>query len=179
LHIDGNELFPDNWIYVHSTDVETGRISNFRNYVPEICMGKETSIIAMEYWCYDHDAMWKMSDEELIKLGKDEFIRTGLNNGCTITDGYVHKIQRCYPVYSNNYKNVLKPIESYLSSIKGLSVIGRYGAFKYNNQDHSILMGILAADNIVNNSGHNLWDINTDYDNYQERSTITASGLSS
>lgn len=39
-------------------------------------------------------------------------------------------------------------------------------------------MGLLAADNIANNTSHNLWDINTDYDNYQERSTITAAGLS-
>lgn len=178
LHIDGKDLFPDNWLYVHSADVETGRISNFRNYVPEINMGKETTIVAMEYWCYDEDAMWSMSDAELIELGKKELIKTGLNKGAAIMEGHVYKIQRCYPVYSNNYKDVLKPIENYLSTIKGLSVIGRYGAFKYNNQDHSILMGILAADNIVNNAGHNLWDINTDYDNYQERSTITAAGLS-
>jgi protoporphyrinogen oxidase len=179
LHIDGKDLFPDNWLYVHSADVETGRISNFRNYVPEILNGKETTIVAMEYWCYDHDAMWSMSEAELIELGKKEFIKTGLHKGCPILDGHVYKIQRCYPVYSNNYKDVLKPIESYLSGIKGLSVIGRYGAFKYNNQDHSILMGLLAAENIVHRAGHNLWDINTDYDNYQERSTITAAGLSS
>lgn len=178
LHIDGKDLFPDNWLYVHSADVETGRISNFRNYVPEINQGKETTIVAMEYWCYDHDKMWSMSEAELIELGKTELIKTGLHQGCPITDGHVYKIQRCYPVYSNNYKDILKPIESYLSGIKGLSVIGRYGAFKYNNQDHSILMGLLAADNIVTNAGHNLWDINTDYDNYQERSTITAAGLS-
>ena len=59
-----------------------------------------------------------------------------------------------------------------------MSVIGRYGAFKYNNQDHSILMGLLAAENICGNRRrHDLWEINTDYDNYQESSLITASGL--
>jgi len=39
-------------------------------------------------------------------------------------------------------------------------------------------MGLLAADNIINNKEHNLWEINTDYETYQETSTITASGLS-
>ncbi|MBL7897218.1 MAG: hypothetical protein JNJ99_01700, partial [Crocinitomicaceae bacterium] len=58
------------------------------------------------------------------------------------------------------------------------SVIGRYGAFKYNNQDHSILMGVMAAENIASGANHNLWSINTDYEEYQEKSTITASGLS-
>jgi len=65
-----------------------------------------------------------------------------------------------------------------IPSIDGLSVIGRYGAFKYNNQDHSILMGILAAENIANGATNNLWEINTDYEDYQEKSTITESGLS-
>ncbi|MFN9581319.1 MAG: amine oxidase, partial [Bacteroidota bacterium] len=104
--------------------------------------------------------------------------KTGLNKGKPVIAGHVHRIQRCYPVYDRGYKERLKQIEDYLTGIKGLSVIGRYGAFKYNNQDHSILMGLLAADNIVNATTHNLWEINTDYDNYQERSTITATGLS-
>ena len=41
--------------------------------------------------------------------------------------------------------------------------------FKYNNQDHSLLMGLLAADNITKGAGHDLWAVNTDYDRYQER----------
>jgi hypothetical protein len=58
-----------------------------------------------------------------------------------------------------------------------LTVIGRYGSFKYNNQDHSILMGILAAENLVNNSNHDLWSVNSDYESYQEAALITESGL--
>ena len=80
-------------------------------------------------------------------------------------------------MYSTGYKERLKPVEDYLSSIKNLHVIGRYGAFKYNNQDHSILMGRLAAENIMKGTNHNLWEINTDYDNYQESSVITKTGL--
>ena len=46
-----------------------------------------------------------------------------------------------------------------------------YGAFKYNNQDHSILMGLTAAKNIAQNEKNDLWEINTDYE-YQESSKI-------
>ena len=38
-------------------------------------------------------------------------------------------------------------------------------------------MGLLAADNILNAAGHNLWDINADFDRYQEQSLITESGI--
>ena len=59
----------------------------------------------------------------------------------------------------------------------GLTAIGRYGAFKYNSQDHSILMGILAAENILAAGHHDLWAVNTDYRSYQEAALITETGL--
>jgi protoporphyrinogen oxidase len=179
LHVQGKDLFPDNWLYVHSTDLKMGRITNFRNWVPEILNGKDSTIVVLEYWCNDEDAEWNDSPEKWIELGKVELNKTGLIKGAPITEGYVHKIPRCYPVYSRGYKEKLKPVEDYLTTVKGLSVIGRYGAFKYNNQDHSILMGLLAAENLTKNANHNLWEINTDYEDYQESSTITASGLAS
>ena len=131
----------------------------------------------MEYWCYDEDEFWNWNEEKLIALGKEELKKTGLIGNAEISAGYVYKIPRCYPVYGTGYKEVLKPVEDYLTTIKNLQVIGRYGAFKYNNQDHSILMGKLAAENILENKKHNLWEINTDYDSYQESSVITKTGL--
>ena len=177
LHVQGVDLFPDNWLYVHSADLQMGRLTNFRNWVPDIYGKENSSILVLEYWCYDEDSLWKDSDASLIALAKKELIQTGLIKNAPISDGHVHKISKCYPVYEMGYRKKLVPVEEYLSGIQHLSVIGRYGAFKYNNQDHSILMGILAAENILKGSKHNLWDINTDYENYQEASVITATGL--
>ena len=67
-------------------------------------------------------------------------------------------------------------MQAYLRSIDGLSVIGRYGAFKYNNQDHSILMGLMAARNIVLGERNDLWGINTDYE-YQESALLMKTGV--
>jgi hypothetical protein len=58
----------------------------------------------------------------------------------------------------------------YLKRFSNLWPIGRYGSFKYNNQDHSILMGLLVAENIARGATHDLWSINTDYEAYQESS---------
>lgn len=178
LKVEGTDVFPDNWLYVHANDLQMGRITNFCNWVPEINQGEKSTIVALEYWAYDPDKIWNASDEELIALGKEELKKTGLTKDLDITDGYVIKIPKCYPVYGRGYKEPLKLVENHLGSIEGLSVIGRYGAFKYNNQDHSILMGVLAAENIAEGANNNLWEINTDYEDYQEKSTITASGLS-
>ena len=177
LHIQAAEIFPDQWIYVHSPELRTGRVTNFSNWAPQIQRGKSNTILALEYWCYDDEALWKECDERLIALAADEISRTGLVRRETVIEGHVERLHRCYPVYSVGYRQPLKIIESYLSTISGLWAIGRYGAFKYNNQDHSILMGILAAENAMGVGRHNLWEINTDYENYQERSLITETGL--
>ncbi len=177
LNIQSKNLFPDNWLYVHSSDLKMGRVTNFRNWVPQLFKDQESTILALEYWCNEEEDFWKKNDQEIIELAKEEIIKTNLIKGAPITDGFVYRIPKCYPVYNTGYKSSLKPVEDYLSSIKNLSVIGRYGAFKYNNQDHSILMGMMAAENILDNKKHNLWEINTDYDSYQESSVITKTGL--
>lgn len=94
-----------------------------------------------------------------------------------VRNGDVHRIRRCYPVYRRGYKAAVERIADHLRSVEGLSAIGRYGAFKYNNQDHSILMGLLAAENIVGDTTHDLWAVNTDYETYQESATIEETGL--
>ncbi|HVZ34649.1 MAG TPA: FAD-dependent oxidoreductase [Polyangiaceae bacterium] len=177
LHLDAEDLFPDQWIYVHAPDLLTGRITNFRNWVPELNRGERTTIVAMEYWCYEQDEIWRRDDAGLIALASGELAATGLARGAAVLDGKVLRLPRCYPVYARGYRERLAPIQDYLASIAGLSVIGRYGAFKYNNQDHSILMGILAAENIAHGAHHDLWSVNTDTEAYHEAYVITETGL--
>lgn len=177
LKVENTQLFTDQWLYIHSDGIEMGRITNFRNWLPTLYGEEKNSILCVEYWANFEDKLWNLSNEELIQIAKDEVIVSGLNKNSIISDGYVHKLPRCYPVYFSGYKQKLKPIEQFLDSIEGIHVIGRYGSYKYNNQDHSILMGILAAENITENTNHNLWEINTDYESYQESSVITKTGL--
>ncbi len=177
LHVDGTDLFPDQWLYVHSPDLLVGRVTNFRNWVPELYGDAKTTILALEYWANDDDALWQEEDSNLIARAEREIRSTGLIGNAAVLDGDVFRIRRCYPVYARGYKELLQPVIAYLKSFQGLSVIGRYGAFKYNNQDHSILMGLLAAENILQGRQHDLWAINTDYESYQESATITATGL--
>lgn len=177
LHVDDIEHFPDQWLYVHSPDLLMGRVTNFRNWVPELHGNHRTTILALEYWCYDQDPIWKESDQSLIDRATQEITSTGLIGKAPVLAGHVFRIRSCYPVYARGYKQHLEPVISWLRQFRGLTPIGRYGAFKYNNQDHSILMGILAAQNILNQAGHDLWAVNTDYDSYQESAKITAAGL--
>lgn len=172
LEIDGIDLFEDNWIYVHSPDVKHGRITNFRNWCPTLYGDKKTSIICLEFWAFEQDDIWSMADEELTQIAKEEIKKLDLiPTSMKVLNSKVIKIPRCYPVYETGYQEPLKILENYIDSIDKLIPIGRYGSFKYNNQDHSILMGLLAADNITDGQNVNLWEINTDTE-YQEEGEV-------
>jgi len=177
LHVDAIDLFPDNWLYVHAPDLAMGRITNFRNWSPSLHPPTRTTILALEYWCSPKDDEWGWEDRRLIARGTRELTATGLLRGARVIDGTVLRIPRCYPVYRRGYAHHVETIRRHLATIEGLQVIGRYGAFKYNNQDHSILMGLLAAENIMLGTRHDLWGVNADYDAYQEGTRITETGL--
>jgi protoporphyrinogen oxidase len=177
LLVAGRDLFPDQWLYVHSPELLMGRVTNFCNWVPGLCGSSPHTILSLEYWCSDADELWRQSDDDLVRRAGIEMVSTGLLGANAILDGHVVRVKRCYPVYARGYKQHVQTITSYLDSVQGLSAIGRYGAFKYNNQDHSILMGMLAAENILEAKEHNLWGVNTDYEAYQEAAVIGDQGL--
>lgn len=176
--LNGNP-FPDNWIYVHSPDLQFGRVTNFRNWVPKICGTSPHTILALEYWCNTDDPMWKESETSLIRRAQNEITKSGLVSSSPeqLGRGFVFRVPKSYPVYRRGYQNHLRIIRDYVGTIPGLQVIGRYGSFKYNNQDHSILMGRLAAENILSLKANDLWSVNSDYETYQEQCAITATGL--
>jgi protoporphyrinogen oxidase len=176
LEVDSNKLFPDNWIYVHSPEVKHGRITNFRNWCPTINKEKDTTILCMEFWSFDHEELWGYSDEQLSELAAKEIRTLNLiQSSSKILNTSVMRIPKCYPVYETGYMENLQPVIDYLKGFKNLYPIGRYGSFKYNNQDHSILMGILIARQIDTGRDQNLWSINTDSD-YQEETEINLTG---
>lgn len=168
LLINNHHVFDDQWIYVHDERLLCGRITNFRNWVPALYGDSPHTILAMEYWCFDIDPIWLSNNDDIVQLASNEIVRTGLVQRSQILEGFVVRLSKSYPVYFAGYKTLLTPITDYFRQISNLHLIGRYGSYKYNNQDHSILMGIKAAENILFDARHDLWNINTDYDTYQE-----------
>jgi protoporphyrinogen oxidase len=172
LLVDTVDCFPDQWLYIHAPELRVGRITNFRNWVPELPGDSATTALALEYWCFDGDPLWSCPPSELAAVAARELRSTGLIGSSGILDSHVERVHRSYPVYRRGYRTHLDRIAAHLATIKGLTVIGRNGAFKYNNQDHGILMGILAAENILGGARHDLWAVNTDYASYQEGAAV-------
>ncbi len=177
LQVDSDSLFSDQWLYIHSPELKMGRVTNFRNWVPQLYGEERTTILAVEFWCNREDADWKAPDEILIEQATRELRSTGLLGDVAVLSGHVVRVPQSYPLYRRDYREHTEKIIDYLRNFRGLIPIGRYGAFKYVNQDHSILMGILAAEKLLHNQPHDLWNIPTDGETYQEEALISETGL--
>jgi hypothetical protein len=133
----------------------------------------------MEYWCTPGDDFWQQDDQALVTLAQAELLKSRLvGRSHQLGRSFVVRLRDCYPVYRRGYKVHLQTVRSYLESISGLQVIGRAGAFKYNNQGHSTLMGLLAAENLLLGNRHDLWAVNADSDTYQRDAKSAIPGLS-
>lgn len=161
LIIDKPDIFPDNWIYIHTPDVRVSRIQNFKNWSRDMVPDPMLTSLGMEYFCFQSDDFWKSRDNDLIELAKEEVCRLQFAEKGQILDGVVIRAPHAYPLYDENYKTHIETIKSYLSSLSNLQVIGRNGLHRYNNQDHSMLTAICAFQNILGKEG-SVWDINTE-----------------
>jgi len=159
LIINRGDLFPDQWIYVHNPDVKVGRIQNFRNWSPRMVPDPEKTSLGMEYFCTEGDEIWKMPERKLLELARKELVHLGMAKAAEVEDGVVYRQPKAYPVYNNDYQQHLQVIQRFLPTIENLQTIGRNGLHRYNNQDHSMLTGMLAVENILG-AKHDLWELN-------------------
>ena len=104
LMVNKPDLFPDNWIYIHDPSVKVGRVQNFRSWSPEMVPAGMTCL-GLEYFCFEGDGLWTMSDEDLIALAKREIEKIGLSATGDVVDGCVVRQPKAYPVYDDAYRD--------------------------------------------------------------------------
>jgi protoporphyrinogen oxidase len=169
LVLRGEDLFPDNWIYVHDPSVLVGRIQNYRSWSPWMVPANGTTCIGLEYFCFEGDDLWEMGDERLVELAAAELGRLGLAAEARIERGYVERVPKAYPIYDERYAERLVRVRRWLDGLENLQQVGRNGLHRYNNSDHSMLTAIRAVDNLVAGAGHDLWSVNADGTYHEER----------
>jgi protoporphyrinogen oxidase len=162
LVIDGEDLFPDNWIYIHDPEVQVGRIQNYRSWSPWMVPDESKACVGLEYFCFRGDELWEQDDDALVELAKDELERLGLVAREKVERGFVTRVPLAYPMYDAEYAERVAAIRAWLDEIGNLQQVGRNGLHRYNNSDHSMLTAIRAVDNVQTGAGHDIWAVNAE-----------------
>jgi protoporphyrinogen oxidase len=162
-------VFPDNWIYVHTPDVNVARVQNYRNWSAAMVPDAGQTCLGMEYFCNEGDGLWSLPDASLEELARREAVTLGFVGRDEIIGTAVVRQRKAYPVYDWEYKEHLASLRAYLEGIENLQMIGRNGLHKYNNQDHAMLTALLAARNVLGER-LDVWAVNTENE-YHEITT--------
>lgn len=158
LMVKGQDIFPDNWIYIHDSKVQVGRIQNFRSWSPEMVPDPELACVGLEYFCFEGDGLWASDDADLVELAKREMATLGLCDPKDVVGGAVVRQEKAYPVYDDHYAaNVLAMRTELQKLYPTLHLVGRNGMHRYNNQDHAMMTAMLTVRNIE--AGEQLYDI--------------------
>jgi protoporphyrinogen oxidase len=166
---EGGKLLADNWIYIQEPDVAVGRMQIFNNWSPYLVADPDTVWIGLEYFCYETDPIWKLSDADMIALARAEVAKMGIIDQADVLDACVLRVPKAYPAYFGAYER-FDEVREYIDRFENLFLVGRNGMHKYNNQDHSMLTAMTSVDNIIagRTDKANLWALNTEMEYHED-----------
>ena len=164
LMIKSEDLFPDNWIYIHDSKVQVGRVQNFRSWSPEMVPDEDVACVGLEYFCFEGDGLWSMDDDDLVELAKKEMDILGLVSPDKVIGGAVVRQEKAYPVYDEDYAANVDAMRAELEDkYPTLHLVGRNGMHRYNNQDHAMMTAMLTVENIIAGERvYDTWCVNED-----------------
>lgn len=167
LLVEQPDIVPDTWIYIHDPDVRAGRLQLYKNWSPEMVPDSAWSSVGLEYFAFEEDAFWSTSDKRLIEVATQDLRKLGVVEPGSIRDGFVARYAKAYPIYDEGYRERVETIRSYLAGIGNLVCVGRYGQFRYNNMDHSIMTALLGARKLL---GEDVdpWSVNEEAEYHEE-----------
>ena len=163
------KLFDDNWIYIHSPDLDMARISDFTNFSDDMSEAG-TYPLTLEYFCFEDDDIWNKQNKDIIDFALNELINI-FDDKFNVIHTEVSRNANAYPVIKTGYQEHIDVIKDWLSSLPNITAIGRSGMFKYNNQDHAMATGLYAARTLLGQGDYDPWEVNVDGEYLEELSS--------
>ncbi len=164
------KLITDNWIYIQEPDVLAGRLQIFNNWSPHMVADTNKVWIGVEYFCYETDQLWNLSDKDMAEFAIAELAKIDIVEPQYVRDWTVVRVPKTYPAYFGAYER-FEEVRQYLDRFENIFLVGRNGMHKYNNQDHSMLTAMTAVDNIIagRTDKSNIWAVNTEMEYHEEK----------
>jgi protoporphyrinogen oxidase len=176
LMLKKQQVTPDTWVYVHDRKILFGRFHEPKNWSPAMVPSDDYTSLVVEYFCSYKDEIWSMTEEQLVENAIGHLIDDlGFITRDEVIGGFIIRAPRAYPAYVIGYEEPLRTIKEFVNSFDNLQIIGRYGTFRYNNTDHSIETGLLAAKNLLGER-HDLDRVNADREYHEMKRVAEPAG---
>jgi protoporphyrinogen oxidase len=145
LMLNRPQVTNDTWIYVHDPAVRFARLHEPRNWSADLAPEGKSSLV-LEVFSEPGDDIWQRSDADVCELVANDLTQVlHFIEPAEIMDAFALRSRDAYPRYGLEYRAAVETLKAQLKSFSNLQIVGRGGTFRYNNTDHAIETGLLAA----------------------------------
>jgi len=144
LLIDADRVRQDTWMYFPEPDLVFSRICEVKNY-SEQAVPEGKTVLCVEVPRRPEN----FSEKALVESVIGDVCRIGMVRRESIQDTYCIQVPYAYPLYEPGYRRSLQIALDFLGSLGNAITTGRQGFFAYNNLDHSLHIGRLAAEHLL------------------------------
>lgn len=141
-------MSPNTWLYFPEEHLVFNRAYEPKNFDPGMAPPDRT-LAVFEVTARRDSALWQKNDREIADLVVHDGVEAGLFAQEQVLDVFTRRLPHAYPIYTVNFRKHLSELCRGLASIQNIISTGRQGLFNHNNMDHSMLMGIRAAETFM------------------------------
>ncbi|BCS52118.1 FAD-dependent oxidoreductase [Geobacter sp. SVR] len=154
FRLKSSPLLDYQWCYYGADDIPFNRISLPTLFDPSLAPPGHGGL-CVEVTCREGDDVWTQPQKRESAI-RDYLVRTG---GVACESDFVgcgiERIEKAYPVYSSGYRAELEQVRSRINRYENVRLLGRTGAFWYNNMDHSIEAALACHREMADKYGKN------------------------
>ncbi|MGH9461693.1 MAG: FAD-dependent oxidoreductase [Vicinamibacteria bacterium] len=148
VEVEADVLETEQWIYYGSTDTPLSRVTITKELAPYMSPRGKTGL-CVEVTCFEGAEMWREPAQLIPKILSDlvrlKLVRSSEDFG----NVHVERVRDTYPIYDLHYKQSFSASARMAKPFKNLKLLGRTGAYWYNNSDHSMKMSLHLAQHLL------------------------------
>ena len=138
----------EQWIYYGGTDTVLSRVTITKEMAPYMSPPGKTGL-CVEVTCFESDKIWR-EPEPLIPEIQADLVRLKLVRSAEDYQRvHLERVRDTYPVYDLRYKESFSTAARMAKPFGNLRLLGRTGAYWYNNSDHSMKMSLALARHVL------------------------------
>ena len=148
-------------LYFPEPDVCFGRVSELRQYSPDLNQDPERTVLTIEIPCSCGDELWNMPDDRLARrcieqLQQLQILRVPASGD---PEFFSRKLKAVYPVYDLGWRQRFEQAYQRLNAVENLYMIGRTALFLHCNIDHCMSMALKLSRHLVDGGrGKKEWE---------------------
>ena len=151
MEVNHAVLQKEQWIYYGSSDTLLSRVS-ITNEMADYMAPLGKSGLCVEVTCFEGDEPWK-HPEKLVEQIQRDLVRLKLVRSTTDFAGvHIERVRDTYPIYDLQYRKSFSEAQRIAKPYGNLRLLGRTGAYWYNNSDHSMKMSLQMARHLLEGS---------------------------